>query len=128
MSSSHEMSSPDKVEKQVEEPAEDEQIYEEPIEKVMARPSQYLTVFNIPNPINPQTKKPRGSFNYNNIQRPQMAVDRMDSIRSMKNKMYMDPFMRTNQALLKRLDSIGSVFNKTSNNAHAKIALNETPR
>ena len=33
--------------------------------------------------------------------------------------------MRTNQALLKRLDSIGSVFNKTSNNAHANIAFGD---
>ena len=54
-----------------------------------------------------------------------MAVDRMDSIKSMKSGGYIDPFMRTNQALLKRLDSLGSVFTKMSNNAHAKIALGD---
>jgi hypothetical protein len=85
----------------------------------ISRPSQFLAVINPQADVmmpNSQFKKPRGSFNYNNIQRPQMTVDRMDSIRSMKNNMLMDPFMRTNQALLKRLDSIGSVFNKSSNN------------
>jgi hypothetical protein len=31
----------------------------------------------------------------------------------MKSGAYIDPFIRTKEGLLKRLDSIGSVFNKT---------------
>lgn len=102
------MSSPDKADTKISKLPEN-----------VSRPSQFLAVFNPQADMmmpNLQFKKPRGSFNYNNIQRPQMTVDRMDSIRSMKNNMLMDPFMRTNQALLKRLDSMGSVFNKSSNN------------
>lgn len=69
--------------------------------------------------------KPRGSFNLSNISRPQIAVDRMDSIKSTKSPGYVDPFIRTNQALLKRLDSLGSVFTKMSNNA-ARMALSDS--
>ena len=94
-----------------------------PLELGPSKPGQFLSVLNFGQQVFPN-KKPRGSFNYNNIDRPQMIVDRMDSIKSMKSKNYVDPFVRTNQALLKRLDSIGSVFNKTSNNAHANIELN----
>lgn len=70
-------------------------------------------------------KKPRGSLNYANVDRPSMELDRMDSLRSMKNTM--DPFIRTNKALLKRVDSISTLFNKDgSSNIHNKIAIQET--
>ena len=50
----------------------------------------------------------------------------MDSLKSMKNgMMHIDPFMRTNQALLKRLDSISTLFNKEGGGNNAKAALQE---
>lgn len=79
---------------------------------------------NTQNPINLHNKKPRGSLNYANVIRPSMAVERMDSLRSMKNNM--DPFLRTNIALLKRLDSISTLFNKEgSGNTNNRIAIQE---
>jgi len=110
LSSSHENSSLGKFEKSIR--------VDGPPQINNPRPSHFLTVINaqsdinMPNTLGITSKKPRGSLNYNSIQRPQMTVDRMDSIKSMKNNMLMDPFMRTNQ----RLDSIGSIFNKPSNN------------
>ena len=79
---------------------------------------------NTQNPLNLHNKKPRGSLNYANVIRLSMAVERMDSLRSMKNNM--DPFLRTNMALLKRLDSISTLFNKDSNgNINNRIAIQE---
>lgn len=56
-----------------------------PLEPSPNKPVQYLSVLNF-GQLGFPNRKPRGSFNYNNIERPQMVVDRMDSIKSMGSK------------------------------------------
>jgi hypothetical protein len=85
---------------------------EKRLEEQIPIPNQFLAVLNAPSPVDMRSKKPRGSFIQNDVKGPQMAVERMDSIKSVNDKVYLDPFMRTNQALLKRLDSISTLLNK----------------
>ncbi|CAI2366416.1 unnamed protein product [Moneuplotes crassus] len=90
-----------------------------------ANSSQFLKVLDEPNPLSFINKKPRGSMKNETVNKQSMMVDRMDSIKSMKQKMYMDPFMRTNQALLKRLDSISTLFNKDGGGPSSKKGAQE---
>lgn len=124
---SSDISSPSKAtsKNENENPTTPEKNNEKKIDLKEGNSSQFLKVLNQANPISFYNKKPRGSMKNETVNKQSMMVDRMDSIKSMKQNMYMDPFVRTKQSLLKRLDSISTLFNKDGGGTNSKIGAQE---